>query len=244
MGTIEFLGRLDEQLKVRGYRVEPGEIEAILVKHPAVSNAAVIAKADKSGNRHLVAYLVPLEKDSFSGGNKKLRQQQIASLHGSVRFVMLKSFPLTANGKIDRRALPDPNYADPERQGTTIEPINETEERLLHIWTELLKEKISTDTNFFHLGGQFAPGYAGNLKGGQVVWSRIASRAIFEAPTISKLAREITQAQQAGWVEAPEIQPNATGASGVTNFSPDWMNYRKLRSYYKKPTNRSKDDIQ
>jgi len=213
-GTIEFLGRLDEQLKVRGYRVEPGEIEATLVKHPAVSNAAVITKADKSGNRHLVAYLVPREEQTLSldeirnFASSKLPPYMVPS-----DFVMLKSFPLTANGKIDRRALPDPNYGNPERQGTTIEPIDETEERLLHIWTELLgKEKISTDTNFFHLGGHSLLATQVISRVGKSFGVELPVRAIFEAPTISKLAREITQAQQAGWVEAPEIQPNATGA--------------------------------
>jgi surfactin family lipopeptide synthetase A len=152
-GTIEFLGRRDEQLKVRGYRIEPGEIETALQEHPAVSSCVVVAKANREGEKELVAYLAADETLS----TVELRAWLGRTLPGYMvpsHFVQMEALPLTPNGKVDRRALPDPEGLVMATGNAYVAPRNSTEKKLVAIWQEVLgSDKIGINDNFFDLGG-------------------------------------------------------------------------------------------
>ncbi len=156
-GNIEFLGREDFQVKIRGHRIELGEIEANLVQHPNIKDAVVNATGDPRGDKHLVAYVIPVQSDTSS--------QLIADLPAYLRdklpeymvpgaFVPLDDLPLTANGKVNRSALPAPELADLP-QGVDYEPPSTpAEERLAAIWCDILGlERVGIHDNFFEIGG-------------------------------------------------------------------------------------------
>jgi acyl-coenzyme A synthetase/AMP-(fatty) acid ligase len=153
-GVIEFLGRNDEQVKIRGYRIELGEIEFVLGSHPEIRDAVVVAHEDSPGERRLIAYLVkkqepgPSIADLRDYMNDKLPAYMIPSA-----LVMLKGLPLTANGKVDRRALPAPDHARPELEQTYAPPNTAVEEILVSIWVEVLGiEQVGIHDSFFALG--------------------------------------------------------------------------------------------
>ncbi|MBD1892511.1 non-ribosomal peptide synthetase [Coleofasciculus sp. FACHB-SPT9] len=155
-GKIEFLGRLDDQVKIRGFRIELGEIEAVLTQHPAVRETVVITIEKVSGDKRLVAYIVPaqnftptiIELRDFL--KKKLSEYMVPSA-----FVVLESLPLTPNGKFDRHNLPEhDNSTNPSLDKAYIEPRNPTESTLAKIWAEVLNiKRVSIHDNFFDLGG-------------------------------------------------------------------------------------------
>ncbi len=189
-GTIEFLGRLDNQMKIRGFRIEPGEIEAVLCSHPAVRSGVVTAPPDSMGACHLVAYYV-VEKDQLVlPEDLKLHLAERLPAHLVPNyFVQLPELPLTANGKTDRSALPEPKLQI-RQAGDSPRPGAETE--LARIWSEVLRvSSPNREDDFFALGGH-------SLLAMQVI-SRIAQnfgvelpvRAMFEAPTIAGLAAVI-----------------------------------------------------
>ena len=191
-GNIEFLGRIDTQVKIRGFRIELGEIEAVLMQHRAVGEAVVIAREDARGDKTLVAYVVnhedvpPSELRSFLKG--KLPEYMLPSA-----IVVLDRLPLSPNGKLDRKALPAPEYRSEE---AFVAPRTPNEQTLAAIWAEVLKlEKIGIHDNFFDLGGH-------SLLATQVI-SRVRKtfeldiplRALFELPTVAELAKLIVQKQ-------------------------------------------------
>ena len=148
-GDLLILGRTDNQVKVRGYRVEPGEIEAVLRRHPGVRECLVVLREDRPGDRRLVAYVVG------GAGAGELREHLRASLPEHMvpdAFVPLETLPLTPTGKIDPRTLPAPEYGRGDADGE--EPRSEVEAELIRIWEELLGiEGIGPTQNFFDLGG-------------------------------------------------------------------------------------------
>ncbi|HEY0067187.1 MAG TPA: amino acid adenylation domain-containing protein, partial [Flavisolibacter sp.] len=151
-GHIEFKGRIDSQVKIRGYRVEPGEIESVLRQSSLVKQCAVLVGADAMGNNQLVAYLVPAESYDKKLVQAYLRSRLPAYMLPSM-LMELDSLPLTSNGKINRKALPDPTGVSPAA-GEFTAPSNETEQKLAAIWEEVLGlERISITGNFFELGG-------------------------------------------------------------------------------------------
>jgi amino acid adenylation domain-containing protein/non-ribosomal peptide synthase protein (TIGR01720 family) len=187
-GTIDFLGRRDEQVKVRGYRVEPAEVEAALRTHPAVSECAVGTVVDSSGATSLVAYLVSSHAPTVSELRDYLAELLPAHMLPA-SFVTLAELPLTPAGKVDRSALPAPGPGRPDLGHGYAEPATETEKMLAEIWEEVLAvERVGRDDNFFDLGGH-------SLLGTQLM-SRIRNRfeievplrALFERPTVGGLA--------------------------------------------------------
>ncbi|QED47025.1 non-ribosomal peptide synthetase [Cytobacillus dafuensis] len=151
-GNIEFLGRLDFQVKIRGYRIELGEIQSVLSKHDAIKEAYVITKENKLGENALCAYILsdiriqPSELRGYLA--EKIPEYMIPSY-----FIVLDKLPVTSNGKLDRKALPEPDSSIDLGQ-QYVPPKNKTEEILVSIWEELLGiEKIGTHDNFFALGG-------------------------------------------------------------------------------------------
>ena len=148
-GDIEYVGRLDEQVKLRGFRLEPGEIEAALITHPSVRDAVVVVR-EREGDRRLVAYLVgnredvPRTADLRTFLKKTLPDPMIPSF-----FVLLEAFPRTPNGKIDRKALPDPGYVRPELERKYVAPRDPLELQLTQIWEKVLGvEPIGTRDDF------------------------------------------------------------------------------------------------
>jgi acyl carrier protein len=196
-GSIGFVGRKDSQVKIRGFRVELGEIEFVLGQHPAVRETVVLARRDPGDPSELVAYIVPNHDAAlFANDARSFLKQKLPDYMVPSAFVLLKEFPLTANGKVDRPALPAPDPSRPELEQTFVAPRNQVEKTLVEIWEELLTlEKVGILDNFFDLGGH-------SLLATQLV-SRIQRefnmslllRAIFENPTIESLALHILQGQ-------------------------------------------------
>jgi nonribosomal peptide synthetase DhbF len=196
-GTLDFLGRIDHQVKLRGFRIELGEIEAALVRSGTVLQAAVIDRTDKSGDRYLAAYVV-LEAGAALDP-AALRQELARHLPDYMvpaTFTALDALPLTPSGKLDRKALPEP-----ERQSTAgyVAPRTPTEETLAAMWAETFGvERVGVEDNFFELGGH-------SMLVAQLITRVKASFAVdlplamvFEVSTIAGLAEKIDQALGGG----------------------------------------------
>ncbi|MCP5049844.1 MAG: amino acid adenylation domain-containing protein, partial [bacterium] len=165
-GNIEFLGRMDNQVKLRGYRIEPGEIENQLLRHPGIKSAIVLARSRQDGDRYLCAYIVPVTGGIVSGNEELADKADLISirlrdyLSGFLPDYMIPSFfmlieqvPLNSSGKIDKKALPSPEVKAGE---SYLAPRNEIETKLVEIWSKLLEiqgNHIGIDDNFFQLGG-------------------------------------------------------------------------------------------
>ncbi|MCP4136878.1 MAG: amino acid adenylation domain-containing protein, partial [bacterium] len=150
-GNIEFLGRIDNQVKLRGFRIEPGEIENVLLNKDSINSALVLAKEGDGGEKELVAYYLSdeeLEHSEIRGFLSDSLPDYMVPSH----FIYLDSFPVTPNGKVDRGALPDPDR-NREKYSEYVAPRNGTEEKLAEIWQEVLRiERIGIQDNFYKLG--------------------------------------------------------------------------------------------
>lgn len=152
-GSIEFLGRRDEQVKVRGYRIELGEIESALQSHPSVSSCVVIAKANRNGEKELVAYLAA-EETLSAGELRAWLGRTLPDYMVPPYYVQMEALPLTHNGKVDRKLLPEPEGLALSTGSVYMAPRNSTEEKLVAIWEEVLgRNRIGVQDNFFELGG-------------------------------------------------------------------------------------------
>jgi acyl carrier protein len=189
-GMIEILGRADYQVKLRGYRVELGEIEAVISTHSKVNECIVALREDVPGDKRLVAYLTAKTDEIDSVEMRRFVKSVLPEYMTPSAFVLMKEWKLTPNGKIDRKQLPVPeeNFVQTEYAA----PQTPVEEKLVEIWSNLLrKERIGVNDNFFDLGGH-------SLLATQVV-SRIRDafgvnipvRALFETPTIAALAEQV-----------------------------------------------------
>ncbi|MGE5343915.1 MAG: amino acid adenylation domain-containing protein [Candidatus Omnitrophota bacterium] len=188
-GNIEFLGRIDHQVKIRGFRVEPGEIENRILKHPIVREAVVVVKEDKGGNKSLVSYIV------FNNKNNK---PDVATLKTDLAnnlpdymipsfFVPVDHIPLTTNGKVDWRALPEPQVNSAKGQ----DPRNDGEEKMATLWAEVLgldKDRLSIDSDFFELGGHSLKAALLVSKIHQAFHITVPLSEVFTSPTIRKLS--------------------------------------------------------
>ncbi|MET0396662.1 MAG: amino acid adenylation domain-containing protein, partial [Longimicrobiaceae bacterium] len=203
-GEMEYLGRTDFQLKVRGFRVEPGEIEAALLEDPRVREALVMQREDAAGQRQLVAYVVPAEGAAPSAAELRARLQGVLPDHMvPAWFAVLKSVPLTANGKVDRHALPAPEAAG---HGSAA-PRTVTEEVLAGIWEDVLGvERVGADDSFFELGGHSLLVTRIVSRVRQALEVEVPLRAIFDAPTVSGLARRIDALRSGGSEAAPPVR--------------------------------------
>ena len=154
-GDIEFVGRNDHQIKIRGFRVELGEIKMALGRHPAVRETAVMARADRPGEKRLVAYVVPHPEAAASvSALRRFLQARLPAYMVPSAFVVLQELPLTRNGKVDRHALPIPGHGRPDLDGVYVAPRSQEEEALSKIWAEVLDvDRIGIHDNFFELGG-------------------------------------------------------------------------------------------
>ncbi|MEG4530219.1 amino acid adenylation domain-containing protein [Microcoleus sp. D2_18a_D3] len=196
-GNIEFIGRIDGQVKIRGFRIELGEIEAVLGQHPDIAQAVVVAREDEMAQKRLVAYLIseqkqaPTHKEIRNFLTSKLPEYMVPSA-----FVILKSFPLTSNGKVDRRALPAPDEMRPELTGNFVAPRTNIEEVLAAIWAEVLKlEKVGIYDNFFELGGHSLLATQVISRVRQAFQVELPLHRLFESATVADFAVAIAQKQ-------------------------------------------------
>jgi acyl carrier protein len=188
-GTLEFLGRNDEQVKIRGYRIELGEIEAQLTQHPAIKEAFVLAREDSPGEKTLVAYVTA--RDALPVTADALRAHLTPVLPPYMipsAFVLLECLPLTPHGKLDRRALPQPDLQ--ARPSADYEaPQGELEELIACTWRELLHvERIGRTDNFFHLGGHSLVATRVMTRLRAALSIDLPMKVLFECPTIAQLA--------------------------------------------------------
>src|SRR6185369_14688533 len=203
-GSLDFLGRLDHQVKIRGFRIELGEVEAALAKHPQVQDAVVLAR-EIGGAKALVAYVISVEDRPAAAELREHLRQRLPEQMVPAFFVFLSALPLTANGKLDRRALPDP-----EREAAPAElagPRTPTEEILAGVWAEVLGlERVGVHDGFFDLGGHslLATRVISRLRG--LFGVELPMRALFERPNVAELAAAVDEAcRAAAGVPAPPL---------------------------------------
>ena len=203
-GNIEYLGRIDNQVKVRGFRIELGEIESELLTHPEVKETVVVAREERDGNKYLCAYLV-LEKDLPVMEFREHLSRNLPEYMIPSYFIRLEKIPLTQSGKVDRKALPEPEGNI--NTGREYEaPTNEAEEKLVKIWQEVLGvEKISINDNFFELGGHSLKATNLAVKIHKVFNAGLTLGEIFAASTIKNMALRIGTAKEKAFTAIDRI---------------------------------------
>jgi amino acid adenylation domain-containing protein/non-ribosomal peptide synthase protein (TIGR01720 family) len=187
-GNIEFLGRIDHQVKIHGFRIELAEVESVLRQSPDIRESIVLAREDESGKR-LVAYVVPQPQSDFSLTElRNFLKSKLPEYMLPLAFVRLKALPLTPNGKVDRQALPAPDSVRPELEGQFVAPRTPVEESIAGIWTQVLGvDRIGIYDNFFELGGD-------SIMSIQIIARlnqaglKLTPKQMFEHPTVAGLA--------------------------------------------------------
>jgi amino acid adenylation domain-containing protein len=196
-GTIEFLGRNDFQAKIRGFRIEPGEIEVQLARHPALLDALVLVR-DEGGDKRLVAYYT-MAPDSPAVGAQELRRHLLTTLPEYMlpaAYVRLDTFPLSANGKLDRKALPSPDHTAYVARGYEV-PEGAIELQLARLWAELLKiERVGRHDNFFELGGHSFAALRLTARVSSTFGVTIGVAALFAAPTLREFAMRVSDSDR------------------------------------------------
>lgn len=214
-GTIEFVGRCDQQMKVRGYRIEAGDVERALCQYPAVRDSMVITRTDSFQQDYLVAYVVPTPRQTPTTQELRncVRDLLPAYMIPSM-FVLLDALPLNANGKRDRSALPDPTDASPQTEEPVIAPRSPMEESLARIWTEVLgREPVHVHANFFELGGHSLLAIQVISRVRDMFGVELPVRVVFDEPTIAGLVVAIAERQSRPCEEAPPIVRIKRGAA-------------------------------
>jgi amino acid adenylation domain-containing protein/non-ribosomal peptide synthase protein (TIGR01720 family)/FkbM family methyltransferase len=224
-GTMEFVGRVDHQVKVRGFRVELGEVEAALARHEGVRSAVAVVRRDGSGSAYLAAYLTSGEGHAPAAGDlraflsRSLPEHMVPS-----RFVLMESLPLLANGKVDRKALPAPETARHDDEDYAP-PRNPVEEILASIWAEALRrDRVSVHDDVFALGAHslLITQVASRIR--QTLQVDLPLRSLFLAPTVAGLALLVEQALTAGHqIAAPPILPAPRGGALPLSFGQERM---------------------
>lgn len=191
-GTLEFIGRGDRQVKIRGFRVELGEIEATLARHPSKVLALVEVREPRPGDRRLVGYLAsaaaatPAPADLVRFLRDRLPEYMVPAA-----WVILEQFPMTGNSKVDRNALPDPDWTQPELAGKFVAPGSELEVLVAHVWADVLgigSERVGRHADFFELGGNSLLAMRALLRLTEATGISLSLRAFFEARKVGGLA--------------------------------------------------------
>ncbi|WP_344517454.1 amino acid adenylation domain-containing protein, partial [Streptomyces pulveraceus] len=204
-GQLEYLGRADEQVKIRGFRIEPGEVQAVLLAHPGVARAAAVAREDTPGDRRLVAYVVPADEANADELPPLIKQFAIARLPEHMvpsAVVVLDALPLTVNGKLDREALPAPDYSG--AAGSGREPSTHEEKVLCEVFAQVLGlERVGVDDDFFVLGGHslLAVRLINRIR--TVLGTEVEIVELFDAPTVAGLAQRLGSQKSA----RPALRP-------------------------------------
>jgi amino acid adenylation domain-containing protein len=194
-GTIEFLGRVDNQVKVSGFRIELGEIETVLMEHSNVQSAVVVARQDAPGEKKLVAYVVLRRQENDRNELRTFLQKKLPTYMVPSELVVLTSLPLSPNGKVDRGALPAPQTIRAEvSEAPVSSPQTDLEQKIAAIWQRVLGLKqVSVDDNFFDLGGDSLQLLDAHAELQKIVSSPLTIIDLFEYTTISDLAKYLTK---------------------------------------------------
>lgn len=230
-GNIEFLGRADEQVKVRGFRVEAGEIEAVLRQHPEVREGAVAVYDRERRGPQLVAYVVPRNTETGLNDLRDFLREQLPEYMVPSAIVQLETFPLTPNGKLDRKALPSPNGTRDETESSYVAPRSELESLIAGVWRDVLGvERVGVQDNFFNLGGHSLLLIRLNNRLREALRKELPVVELFKYPTVSALAEHLSRSQ---------TQPTAsrTGRRDSESRTASLSRQRELR---RRQTNRSR----
>ncbi len=194
-GRVEMLGRLDHQVKLRGYRIELGEIEKVLSQHQAIKDAVVVTQEDQDGDKRLVAYYTPVAGGRVKSGELgKFLQRTLPDYMIPGCFVEMEAFPLTPNGKIDRKGFPKPKSIALEAGSPFVEPEGQLELQLADIWKKALrKQDIGAMDNFFDLGGHSLLAAQVFAQMERQIGVKLPLALLFQAPTIRQLAARVEQ---------------------------------------------------
>lgn len=196
-GRIQFIGRVDNQVKIRGHRIELGGIEAAICQYVEIQEAAVITREDNVGEEQLVAYLVAANSQNLYSKLRAYLKEKLPEYMVPGVFVMMDKFPLTPNGKVDRRALPAPSQDRPDLEVPMVEPTNQIERDLAQIWSQMLGiVPIGIDDNLFDLGGHslFIAKMITQVEATFAV--KLPLSELFAAPTVAGLAQSIVNARE------------------------------------------------
>jgi amino acid adenylation domain-containing protein len=206
-GDLEYLGRIDQQVKIRGFRIEPGEIEAAIAQHPAVSQVAVIAREDTPGDKNLVAYLIAdTPPTTLITDLREALRACLPEYMVPAHFLYLDALPRTANGKLDRNALPAPEHQRAESGSPYLAPRNPAEETIANIWKAVLRiDKVGLDDHFFDLGGDSLLSIRVHAQLTNRLHADLPIVALLQYPTVRTLARHL-----AGQHNGTATKPTAT----------------------------------
>jgi len=210
-GNIEFLARMDDQVQIRGFRVELGEIELVLGKHPMVRQTVVIVREDVPGGKRLVAYVVPnLQSPPTINELRGFLQEKLPAYMVPTAFVMLDDLPLTPNGKVDRHALPEPSLERSEGEKTFLAPRDTLELQLTMIFTKVLGvQPVGVRDDFFELGGDSLSGMALFAEIEETLGKKLPLAILFQAPTVEQLAGKMRQeGLSVPWSSLVAVQPH------------------------------------
>ena len=216
-GNIDFLGRKDHQIKIRGFRIELGEIEAVLGEHPLIQECVAAAR-DDGEEKQLVGYIVPKAQSKVTAGDvRKFLRERLPDYMVPTAFVTLATLPLTANGKVDRKALPAPNAAqllsEAGQEAINLTPVQEA---LVEIWRQVLGvDKVGLHDDFFDLGGHSVLVTQITSRIRQVFEVELSMRHLFGAPTVAALAQIVEQRleEQLQLMSQEELQHLAAGTA-------------------------------
>nr|CRL66696.1 linear gramicidin synthetase subunit D [Mycolicibacterium malmesburyense] len=209
-GQLQYLGRADEQVKIRGYRIELGEVESVLAELKGVAQAVVIAREDRPGDKRLVGYITASFTGAVSAAEVRATlSERLPAYMVPAAVVVLDALPLTVNGKLDRRALPSPEYTEADHYRA---PANPTEEVLAGIFGQVLGlERVGVDDSFFDLGGD-------SLLAMQVITAinsrldtHLAVRTLFQTPTVRGLSQQLDEPTDVAEVVPLEVLKQGTG---------------------------------
>lgn len=212
-GNIEYLGRIDNQVKLRGFRIEIGEIEAALLQYPGVRETAVLVREDDPGQLQLVAYVVEYPQQPVSmPALRSFLQQRLPNYMVPAALVPLAALPLTPNGKVDRRALPLPAQVAPSPATPVTTPRTPLEATLVTLWSEILQQpQIGIDDSFFELGGHSLQAVQLIARIIQDLQVELPLSALFRAPTVAAMAQLLSEAgAEAPWSPLVSLQPGGS----------------------------------
>ncbi len=211
-GDIEFVGRTDYQVKILGFRVEPGEIESVLIQHPGITDAIVLASEAPNGDKSLIAYFVStLQRPPTHESLRKFLRKRLPEHMVPAAFVGLPSFPLTANGKVDRHALPRPEEFDLSHSAPG--PCDETERQLLEIWRNVLNNQgLGICDNFFDMGGHSLLALRLMRRIEFKLGRQLPITTLLEHPTVKEFASFVKRGERTIWSYLVGLNPRGTRA--------------------------------